>query len=119
MIVKRYSGRTAEEALAQAKWELGDDAVILSSGMSRDRWWKFWEHGFQVLVATDYPVTKRSGEPMPDVEKSPDNLADRVIPMNRGRRAVEDDGLDPHPVLDRIEIREPSRTGTGASPEPE
>jgi len=119
MIVKRYSGRTAEEALAQAKWELGDDAVILSSGMSRDRWWKFWEHGFQVLVATDYPVTKRSGEPAQDVEKSPDNQADRVIPMNRGRRAVEDDGLDPHPVLDRIEIREPSRAETGASPEPE
>lgn len=55
MIVKRFSGRSAEEALALAKWELGDDAIILSSGKARDRWWKFWESGFQVLVAADYP----------------------------------------------------------------
>lgn len=53
MIVKRYSGRTAEEALNLAKFELGEDAVILSSGRARDRWWKFWETGFQVLVAAD------------------------------------------------------------------
>ncbi len=55
MIVKRYTGKTAEEALVLAKWELGEDAIILSSGKARDRWWKFWEQGFQVLVATDYP----------------------------------------------------------------
>ncbi|PSR23362.1 MAG: flagellar biosynthesis protein FlhF [Sulfobacillus acidophilus] len=54
MIVKRFVGKTAEEALARAKWELGDDAIILSSGKARDSWWKFWESGFQVLVATDY-----------------------------------------------------------------
>lgn len=57
MIVKRFSAKTAEEALALAKWELGDEAIILSSGKSRDRWWKIWETGFQVLVATDYPKT--------------------------------------------------------------
>lgn len=55
MIVKRFSGRTAEEALAMAKWELGEDAIILSSGKARDHWWKFWQSNFQVLVATDYP----------------------------------------------------------------
>ncbi|MHB1611950.1 MAG: flagellar biosynthesis protein FlhF [Sulfobacillus sp.] len=55
MIVKRYTGKTAEEALVLAKWELGEDAIILSSGKARDRWWKFWEKGYQVLVATDYP----------------------------------------------------------------
>ncbi|MCY0899159.1 MAG: flagellar biosynthesis protein FlhF [Firmicutes bacterium] len=54
MIVKRFTGRTAEEALARAKWELGDDAIVLSSGKAREHWWKFWESGFQVLVATDY-----------------------------------------------------------------
>ncbi|NMP23071.1 flagellar biosynthesis protein FlhF [Sulfobacillus harzensis] len=59
MIVKRYSGRTAEEALAMAKLELGDDAIILSSGKARDHWWKFWQSGYQVLVATDYP--RRNG----------------------------------------------------------
>lgn len=59
MIVKRFSGRTAEEALAMAKYELGDDAIILSSGKARDHWWRFWQSGFQVLVATDYP--RRSG----------------------------------------------------------
>ncbi len=58
MIVKRYTGKTAEEALVLAKWELGEEAIILSSGKARDRWWKFWETGYQVLVATDYPTTK-------------------------------------------------------------
>ncbi|MBX5467169.1 MAG: flagellar biosynthesis protein FlhF [Firmicutes bacterium] len=61
MIVKRYSGRTAEEALNLAKFELGEDAVILSSGRTRDRWWKFWENGFQVLVATDSPPHAQNG----------------------------------------------------------
>lgn len=55
MIVKRFSGRTAEEALAIAKWEMGEDAIVLSSGQARDRWWKVWQTGFQVLVATDLP----------------------------------------------------------------
>lgn len=54
MIVKRFTGKTAEEALAMAKWELGEDAIILSSGKARESWWKFWQSGFQVLVATDY-----------------------------------------------------------------
>lgn len=58
MIVKRFTARTAEEALAMAKWELGEDAIILSSGKARDPWWRFWQSGFQVLVATDY--TRRS-----------------------------------------------------------
>lgn len=56
MIVKRFSGKTVEEALIRAKWELGDEAVLLSSGPAKDRWWKFWERGYQVLAATDYPV---------------------------------------------------------------
>lgn len=60
MMVKRFNGRTAEEALALAKWELGEDAVILSAGQLRDRWWKFWEHGFQVLVAADAVERKPS-----------------------------------------------------------
>ena len=59
MIVKRFNGRTAEEALAMAKWELGEDAIILSSGKARESWWKFWQSGFQVLVATDY--ARRNG----------------------------------------------------------
>lgn len=59
MIVKRFTGRTAEEALAMAKWELGEDAIILSSGKAREGWWKFWQSGFQVLVATDY--SRRNG----------------------------------------------------------
>ncbi len=59
MIVKRFTGKTAEEALAMAKWELGEDAIILSSGKAREPWWKFWQSGFQVLVATDY--SRRNG----------------------------------------------------------
>ncbi len=58
MIVKRFSGLSVEEALIRAKWELGDEAVLLSSGPARDRWWKFWERGYHVLAATDYPVAK-------------------------------------------------------------
>ena len=103
MIVKRYSGRTAEEALAQAKWELGDDAVILSSGKNRDRWWKFWQTGFQVLVATDYPVAKSAGN-----RKSPksEEPSDRVVPLARPKKGPQAEGIDHTPVLDRIEIRE-------------
>ncbi len=74
MIVKRYSGRTAEEALAMAKVELGDDAIILSSGKARDHWWKFWQSGFQVLVATDYPrrhASTASQEAAPTVLEAP------------------------------------------------
>ncbi len=67
MIVKRFSGQTVEEALMRAKWELGDEAVLLSSGPSRDRWWKFWEKGYQVLAATDYPLpTNASAQPNKD-----------------------------------------------------
>ena len=69
MIVKRYTGKTAEEALVLAKWELGEDAIILSSGKARDRWWKLWETGYQVLVATDYPSSKeRTTARVPDSE---------------------------------------------------
>ncbi|MCY0908199.1 MAG: flagellar biosynthesis protein FlhF [Sulfobacillus thermotolerans] len=60
MIVKRFSGQTVEEALIRAKWELGDEAVLLSSGPAKDRWWKVWEKGYHVLAATDYPVSKNS-----------------------------------------------------------
>ncbi|SMC04612.1 flagellar biosynthesis protein FlhF [Sulfobacillus thermosulfidooxidans DSM 9293] len=56
MIVKRFTGQSVEEALIRAKWELGDEAVLLSSGPAKDRWWKFWERGYQVLAATDYPL---------------------------------------------------------------
>lgn len=66
MIVKRYSGRTAEEALNLAKLELGEDAVILSSGRARDRWWKFWESGFQVLVAADSAPAPRPPRENPE-----------------------------------------------------
>ncbi len=105
MIVKRYSGRTAEEALAQAKWELGDDAVILSSGLSRDRWWKFWQNGFQVLVATDYPVAKRSSEAAESAGAGAKSFADRVIPLVRAKPEPETLEAETSPVLDRIEIR--------------
>lgn len=72
MIVKRYTGKTAEEALVLAKWELGEEAIILSSGKARDRWWKLWETGYQVLVATDYPTTKeRSAGRIPDATPPP------------------------------------------------
>ncbi|MCY0878396.1 MAG: flagellar biosynthesis protein FlhF [Firmicutes bacterium] len=77
MMVKRFTGRTAEEALARAKWELGDDAIILSSGKARERWWKFWESGFQVLVATDYvrrapaAPTREPAPPSPEPPAAP------------------------------------------------
>ncbi len=57
-----------------AKWELGEDAIILSSGKAREHWWKFWQNGFQVLVATDYP--RRNGATAAH-EAAPTVLADR------------------------------------------
>jgi flagellar biosynthesis protein FlhF len=63
MIVKRFSGGSVEEALVQAKWELGDEAILLSSGPAKDRWWKFWERGYHVLAATDYPSSARHSLP--------------------------------------------------------
>jgi flagellar biosynthesis protein FlhF len=53
VIVKRYVGDNAEGALRQAKTELGEDAIILSSGPTRDVWWRFWQRRYQVLVAAD------------------------------------------------------------------
>lgn len=53
MIVKRFVGDSAEGALRQAKTELGDEAIILSSGPTRDVWWRFWQRRYQVLVAAD------------------------------------------------------------------
>ncbi|CAB1128027.1 Flagellar biosynthesis protein FlhF [Candidatus Hydrogenisulfobacillus filiaventi] len=53
MIVKRFVGRDAREALALAKLELGEDAIVISSGTARQTWWRFWETGYQVLVAVD------------------------------------------------------------------
>lgn len=110
MIVKRYSGRSAEEALAQAKWELGDDAVILSSGKSRDRWWKIWETGFQVLVATDYPSQKSDRPTTPPAE--------RVVPMVRPTPHPETEPEIADPVLDRIEIRPPKAVAPETTAEP-
>lgn len=103
MIVKRFSGRTAEEALAQAKWELGDEAVILSSGRSRARWWKFWQTGFQVLVATDYPAERPQAP---------------VISPPAFRAPASDADSPPMPALDRIEIRAGSGEGAAQPPEP-
>ncbi len=91
MIVKRFTGRTAEEALAMAKWELGDDAIILSSGKARESWWKFWQSGFQVLVATDY--SRRNGalaahEAAPTVLR--DREEDRSAPVVQVARVSEE-----------------------------
>lgn len=124
MIVKRFTGKTAEEALARAKWELGEDAIILSSGKSREPWWKFWESGFQVLVATDYsrrsgahaqneaaptvlapsepevPVVQVARMPAPSVERTrspePDSRIDDVISLLEGLGQR----------LERIEVRD-------------
>ncbi|WP_053960250.1 flagellar biosynthesis protein FlhF [Sulfobacillus thermosulfidooxidans] len=77
MIVKRFTGQTVEEALIRAKWELGDEAVLLSSGPAKDRWWKFWERGYQVLAATDYPLPSSTTAPdrVRDTESSRPEIA--------------------------------------------
>lgn len=73
MIVKRYVGDTAEIALFRAKSELGEDAIILSSGPVRDAWWRFWQQRYQVLVAAD--VDRRAngaaGKPVPALRPAP------------------------------------------------
>ncbi len=68
MMVKRFTGRTAGEALNRAKWELGPDAVVLSSARARDRWWKWWESGYQVLVAVDQADAPRTEVSFPRTE---------------------------------------------------
>lgn len=88
MIVKRFTAKTAEEALAQAKWELGDEAIILSSGKARDAWWKFWQHGFQVLVATDYRRRPERVAPVPEAEEA------RVAPIAPPLAAPPDSRMD-------------------------
>lgn len=110
MVVKRFSGRTAEEALAMAKWEMGENAIVLSSGASRDRWWKVWESGFQVLVAADYPrhdggAQSSIEESETDQNMSPDSV-DKVSQSDDGaswQRMVDLlSGLDQR--LERIEV---------------
>ncbi len=64
MIVKRFVGDNAEGALRQAKTELGEDAIILSSGPTRDVWWRFWQRRYQVLVAADMKE-RAAAEPRP------------------------------------------------------
>lgn len=63
MIVKRFVGDNAEGALRQAKTELGEEAIILSSGPTRDVWWRFWQRRYQVLVAAD--MKERAAPPAP------------------------------------------------------
>lgn len=107
MMVKRYIGRTAEEALSLAKWELGEDAVILSSGKRRDRWWKFWENGFSILVAADGPNERAPNAEAPaSPPHEPAPAPPQVLPdwAVRLERKVD--------VLER-------RMGTVADPEPE
>lgn len=97
MIVKRFVGDTAEIALFRAKSELGDDAIILSSGPVRDAWWRFWQQRYQVLVAAD--VERRpngsAGKPVsaarpapPRREPTEEHLELPVLPVP-DREAVE------------------------------
>ncbi len=90
MIVKRFSGQTVEEALMRAKWELGDEAVLLSSGASRDKWWKFWEKGYHVLAATDYPLG-------PSGKAEPNEDSGREIAVSSAAQSVRE------PRKDRLE----------------
>lgn len=95
MIVKRFTGRTAEEALAMAKLELGEDAIILSSGKVREPWWKFWQNGFQVLVATDY--SRRNGATAAQ-EAAPTVLNPEVQPVVQVGRAPSPTPYSPMPA---------------------
>ena len=69
MIVKRFVGDNAEGALRQAKSELGEEAIILSSGPTRDVWWRFWQRRYQVLVAAD--MKERAAPPASRVRPAP------------------------------------------------
>ncbi len=109
MIVKRYTGKTAEEALILAKWELGEEAIILSSGKARDRWWKFWETGYQVLVATDYPTAKdrdgtRVAEPPPLPQAVVSSLEETAVTAYASTDALmtEDRSAELSQVLDLL-----------------
>lgn len=107
MIVKRFTGKTAEEALAMAKWELGEDAIILSSGKARESWWKVWQSGFQVLVATDY---SRRNAAVAAHEAAPTMLVDRedaapVVQVTRVPDVVPAQSVDsrpPTPEMDHV-----------------
>jgi flagellar biosynthesis protein FlhF len=110
VIVKRFVGDSAEVALYRAKAELGEDAIILSSGPTRDVWWRFWQRRYQVLVAADMgkrdrprfgargapapaavppapvlaPVVQAPPAPPPaPVEPAPDPFRDQVVDMLR------------------------------------
>lgn len=94
MIVKRFSGKSAEEALALAKWELGDDAIILSSGKAKDRWWKIWETGFQVLVATDFPHNNPSSRVAPAPQEAASLVESPVVEFPSPSPGPPDSRLD-------------------------
>jgi flagellar biosynthesis protein FlhF len=96
VIVKRFVGDTAEVALYRAKAELGEDAIILSSGPTRDVWWRFWQRRYQVLVAAD--VGKKN-EPAP-VE------ADRATTVEPRRIASPPPAPPPAPDAFRDEVME-------------
>ncbi|MCL4495327.1 MAG: flagellar biosynthesis protein FlhF [Firmicutes bacterium] len=117
MIVKRFSGQTVEEALMRAKWELGDEAVLLSSGVARDRWWKFWEKGYQVLAATDYPLSTDVRVPEPE----PSEDSGREIAVSGAAHAMQEperDRLEEMMALltrmdEKIAASQSSKTGRG------
>jgi flagellar biosynthesis protein FlhF len=102
VIVKRFVGDNVEMALYLARAELGHDAVILSSGPTRDAWWRFWQRRYQVLAAADVaPATPTAvlseavagrsdpprAAPKPDAEPpsdAPDAFRDEVVDMLKG-----------------------------------
>lgn len=118
MIVKRFVGDSAEVALRQAKTELGDEAIILSSGPTRDVWWRFWQRRYQVLVAADMkeralagdrspgaaaPVLRTSPEPLPRSQPSEVPWKDMVRLLHSlDRRMTRLEG-GPDPVPARFE----------------
>ncbi len=53
VIVKRFEAESPDSALHQARAELGDTAVVLSSGPTSKAWWRFWQRRYQVLVAAE------------------------------------------------------------------
>lgn len=84
MIVKRFVGDSAEVALYRAKAELGDDAIILSSGPTRDVWWRFWQRRYQVLVAADVGKREKAHEeprPEPRVMAVPISVPPAAVPL--------------------------------------
>lgn len=86
MIVKRYVANTAQEAMEQIKYDLGQDAIILNTRRIRKKGWKAWFYRPLVEVTAavdDVIVTNNSNNRILKSSK------EEVLPQETNLKEIE------------------------------